>query len=78
MKPTIPEVLPLVKEWKANPENPAIFHLIFDDCNYEQKWADLALKEAIELKNQQAINLALKLQSMSCTQRKKLSTIDSL
>lgn len=75
VKPTIPEVLPLVKAWYDKPGNGAggIFHIILDDGNNQQHWANLALEEAKELGEQDAITLAEKLAAMSPTQRLKLS-----
>lgn len=73
-KPTLPEVIPLVRAWYALPGNGAggMFHIIIDDGNYEQHFANSALKEARETGDPVAIELAEKLAAMSSTQRRKL------
>lgn len=75
MKPTIPEVLPLVKAWYARPGNEAggVFHVILDDGNHERHWAEKALEDAQASADTQAIELAQLLVAMSSTQRRKLS-----
>lgn len=74
-KPTLPEVIPLVKQWYAEPERAAgdLFHVILEDKNYQQCHATTALENARESGNPQAIELAEKLVAMSATQRRKLS-----
>jgi hypothetical protein len=76
-KPTIPEVIPLVKAWYALPGNNVggIFHVLLDDGNCEQHFAISALKDARELGDPQAIDLAEKLVAMSQTQRRKLRKV---
>ena len=74
-KPTVPEVMPLVREWYGKPGNQAggIFHVILDDGNFEQVFADQALQSARELGDPAAVMLAELLAAMSPTQRRKLS-----
>lgn len=76
-KPTIPEVIPLVKAWYAIPGNDVggIFHVMLDDGNWEQTFANSALENARELGDPQAIELAEKLVAMSGTQRRKLRKV---
>lgn len=76
-KPTIPEVIPLVKAWYALPGNDVggIFHVMLDDGNWEQCFAHSALQDARELGDPQAIELAEKLAAMSGTQRRKLRKV---
>ncbi|MCT0528339.1 hypothetical protein N0599_21620 [Pseudomonas aeruginosa] len=75
-KPTVPEVMPLVREWYDKPGNQTggIFHVILDDGNYEKVFADQALKSARELGDPEAVILAELLVAMSPTQRRKLSS----
>lgn len=77
-KPTIPEVLPLVKAWYAKPGNACggLFHVMLDDGNHEKLWANKALDAARELGDKDAIALAELLAAMSPTQRLKLSHMD--
>ena len=77
-KPTVPEVIPLVKAWYAKPGNACggIFHVILDDGNHEQHWAAKALEEARASEDEDAIHLAALLAAMSPTQRRKLSNLD--
>lgn len=74
-KPTIPEVLPLVKAWysKSGNECGGLFHLILDEGNHEQHWASGALEKARLSGDADAIHLAELLAAMSPTQRRKLS-----
>lgn len=77
-KPTIPDVLPLVKAWYAKPGNGCggLFHIILEDGNHEQIWADKALEQARAANDLDAIQLAELLVAMSKTQRLKLSSMD--
>jgi hypothetical protein len=76
-KPTVPEVIPLVKAWYALPGNGVggIFHVLLDNGNCEQHFANSALQDARELGDPQAIELAEKLVAMSQTQRRKLRKV---
>lgn len=78
MKPTIPEVLPLVKAWYAKPGNGCggLFHIMLEDGNHEQVWAVKALEAAQSSSDPEAIALASLLVAMSPTQRLKLSHMD--
>lgn len=73
-KPTLPEVIPLIRAWYSRPGNEVggIFHVVIDDGNYEQSFAALALNDARASGDPQAIELAEKLVEMSPTQRRKL------
>lgn len=74
-KPSIPDIVPLVLEYYAREGNSAggIFHVIIDDKNYEQCFANSALVEARETKDPLTIQIAEMLVEMSSTQRRKLS-----
>ena len=77
-KPTIPEVYPLVLEWYEminQGYDGILFHCILDDGNYEQKFADSSLAQAIKTGDKFSINLAEKIAAMSNTQRRKLSAM---
>jgi len=78
MKPSIPEVAPLIKAWYAKPGNSCggLFHVILDDSNKEQHWADEALELAKASGDSDAIKLAEKLAAMSPTQRLKLAKMN--
>jgi hypothetical protein len=73
-KPTIPEVHPLVINWYAKPGNSVggIFHVLLENGNCEQYFADQALKDAHLSGDKDAIHLAELLTLMSSTQRRKL------
>jgi hypothetical protein len=77
-KPSVAEVLPVVKAWYAKPGNRCggMFHVILDDGNHEQHWATSALAEARASGNGEAIHLVELLVAMSPTQRRKLSHLD--
>lgn len=76
-KPTIPEVLLLVKAWYAKLDNEGggIFHVILEDGNHEQHWAVKALEDARATGDTDAILLAEKLVAISPTQRRKLANM---
>lgn len=76
-KQSIPEIIPLVLEWYAKPENASggIFHCILEDGNHEQRWADMALEDAVVSGDKLAVKLAMALAAMSSTQRRKLSAM---
>lgn len=77
-KPTIPDVSPLIRAWYAKPGNECggMFHIILDDGNHEQHWANGKLEEAKASGDPDAISLAERLQAMSPTQRLKLSKMN--
>lgn len=77
-KPTIPQVLPFVKAWYARPGNGCggMFHVILEDGNNEQHWADKALLDAQASGDMEAVLLASLLVAMSPTQRLKLSRMN--
>ncbi|MBC3871892.1 hypothetical protein [Undibacterium oligocarboniphilum] len=79
-KPTIPDVTPVVKEWYSKPGNECggLFHIILDDGNNEQHWADELLEQAKASGDTDAIQLAELLAAMSPTQRLKLSKMNWL
>jgi hypothetical protein len=72
VKPTVPEVLPLVKAIYARNCVGCCLHIILDDDNTEQHHAEFCLKYAQEHGHPDCIELAQKLVQMSRTQRHKL------
>jgi hypothetical protein len=74
-KPSIPDVVPLVLEYFAQPGNEGggIFHVVLVDKNYEKCHAVSALEVAQESGDSLALKIAEMLVEMSSTQRRKLS-----
>lgn len=73
-KPTIPEVLPLVRAYYAKPNNGVggSLHLVLDDGNIETYWVEYCKQYALENNDPDGVALAELLLKMSYTQRKKL------
>lgn len=74
-KPTIAEVAPLLRAYYAKPGNSmgGVFHIITEDGNYEDHFAQECLTFAREDGDPEGIALGELLVRMSGTQRKKLS-----
>ena len=74
-KPTIPEVLPLVRAYYALPGNGAggSLHIVLDDQNVDDADVQFCLDHARERGDEPGVTLATLLLAMSKTQRKKLS-----
>lgn len=74
MKPTIPDVWPLVVAYYAKPGNGAggNLHIVLDDGNVCDESVRFCLKEAKNKSDNDGVALAEKLLLMSKTQRKKL------
>lgn len=77
MKPTIPEVVPLVREFKSRPGNNigGSLHIVLEDGNFEACHTECCLERAKERGDYAAVALARILLQMSKTQRKKLSAM---
>lgn len=74
-KPTIPEVLPLVRElYKRHPAGGPL-HIVLDDGNVDDDDVGFCLEAALEAKDAEAIKLCSLLMKMSRTQRTKLYMI---
>lgn len=74
MKPTVPEVMPLVEALYRTDRGVCgcCLHIILDDGNCEQSHADFCLGYAREHGHPDCITLAKKLVQMSDTQRRKI------
>jgi hypothetical protein len=71
-KPTIPDILPLLRDYvRDNPVGGSL-HVVLDDGNIENSSIETCLNTAKELNDERAIVLANLLLKMSRTQRKKL------
>ena len=75
LKPTIPEVLPLISRFAKIPENNVggCLHIVFDDGNVDDSSVQSCLDYAIERSDYLAIEVAEVLLRMSKTQRLKLA-----
>lgn len=75
MKPTIPEVLPLVNKYVSTPGNElgGSLHIILEDCNVADRDARFCLEDAESNKDMEGIYIARKLMEMSRTQRTKIA-----
>ncbi len=74
MKPTVPEVLPLVQAYYATPGNEVggALHLVLSDGNVNDSHVQFCLNAARERGDEKGIELAELLLRMSRTQRLKL------
>lgn len=75
MKPTCPEVAPMVRAYYGKPGNEAggALHVVLDDCNVDDASVAFCVNEAIEQGDADGEALARKLLAMSKTQRRKLA-----
>lgn len=73
-KPTIPQVVPLIRAYYAKPGNSmgGAFHIIFEDDNTEQHWAEICLERAREQGDPDGIEIGELLVRMSRSQRHRL------
>src|SRR5574342_921951 len=76
MKPTVPDVMPLVRALYAQPLGGAgcCLHIVLDDCNVEDGCVQFCLEYAQKNGHPDCIALAELLMQMSKTQRRKLAT----
>lgn len=74
-KPTVPEVLPLVRAYFAKPGNAAggALHIVLEDGNVETKYVEHCLEYARQCNDSDGVALAELLLKMSFTQRTKLA-----
>jgi hypothetical protein len=72
-RPTVPDVLPLIRAIYAKPEGVCgcCLHIVTDDYNCEQSSIDYCLEYARERGHQDCIRLAEMLSAMTITQRTK-------
>lgn len=73
-KITLPEILPLVREYYARPGNESggNFHVVLDDGNIERTHIFWCLRRAHEKRDWPGQMLGLKLLRLSVSQRKRL------
>lgn len=77
MKPTIPEIAPLVQQLYATPGAGAgcCLHIVLDDQNVDNHFVQSCLENAINRKHVLCERIAGKMLLMSRTQRLKLSKV---
>lgn len=73
-KQKIKDLIPLVRDWFSRPGNSGggVFHVVLEDGNYQQEFADLALASARLSGDAKAIELAEMLASLTDKERRKL------
>ena len=71
-RPTVPEVLPLVRACYAKPENSVggILHVVLDDGNLALSHLDWAWEQAFHGNDEDALQIVDKLRKMTPTQRR--------
>ena len=76
-KPTIPEILPLLKEYRDKDDNGAggNLHIVLDDGNVNDSDVIFCLERAREPNDTDGIKLAELLLQMSKTQRSKIASM---
>lgn len=74
MKPTVPEVLPLVRAVYRRHSAGCCLHVVLDDGNAEQHFAESCLA-GVDAEHEDCRQLAAALVLMSFTQRAKLSSL---
>jgi hypothetical protein len=72
MKPTVSEVMPLVRKLYERNAVGCCLHILLDDGNTEDSHAEFCLQEARRTGHLDCIELAGKILGMSRTQRMKL------
>lgn len=70
-KGEIQELIQMVREWFAQPGNEGggIFHVMLEDGNVEQEFAEIALEQARKSGDKTAIEISEKLAALSITER---------
>ena len=73
-KPTVPEVLPLVKQYYSRPMNGTggNLHIVLEDGNVEDHDVEFCKKQCLERNDEEGIVIVELLLKMSKTQRKKI------
>ncbi len=76
-KPTVPQVLPLVREFLAMPGNGigGQLHIVLDEGNVNDEHVDMCIAQARDTSDHCAQALGWVLRRMSKTQRRKLSAL---
>jgi hypothetical protein len=74
-KPTVPEVLPLVRALYGRSSVGCCLHIALDDGNVEDGSVKYCVTTAVERGHKECEELARKLLLMSKTQRRKLATV---
>lgn len=76
MRPTVPEVLPLVRAYYAMPGNGVggNLHIVLDDANVDDGSVHFCINAAREAGDTEGVKLGEVLLAMSKTQRRKLHT----
>ena len=76
-KPTVPEVLPLVKALYATPEGGCgcCLHIVLDDCNVSDGDVQFCRDYAVERGHTDCVTLSDLLLKMSKTQRHRLARL---
>jgi hypothetical protein len=77
MKPTVPDVVPLVRAYYGKPGNEAggSLHIVLDDCNVDDADVRFCRDTAAERDDDDGVALADILLTMSKTQRLKLARL---
>ena len=71
-KPTVPEVLPLVREYYLKHPVGGNLHIVIDDGNVDDKYVKFCLEQATSQNDSGGIAIACLLLMMSKTQRRKI------
>jgi hypothetical protein len=77
MRPTVPQVLPLVQELYTRNAVGCCLHIVLDDYNISDSNVDFCYAEAVKAQHADCMALSLLLKQMSKTQRKKLCSVDA-
>jgi hypothetical protein len=74
-KPTVPELIPLVRQYAKRPENNVggDYHLLFEDLNWETAHVQHCLDSATAKGDELGMRIGKLLLQMSRTQRLKLA-----
>ena len=74
-KPTVPEVMPMVRAYYAEPENVCggSLHIVLDDCNVRDSDVEFCIEYAKERGDRAGVLLGEILRRMSKTQRLKIA-----
>ncbi len=73
-KSEIQELIQMVRDWFAQPGNEGggIFHVMLEDGNVEQEFADIALEQARQSGDKTTIEIAEKLAALTVAERVKV------
>jgi hypothetical protein len=73
---TIPDVLPLVRDYYVEHSTGGSLHIVLDDGNVENAHVDFCIEWAIEHDDAEGEKLARLIRTMTKTQRRKLYQAD--